>query len=66
MVRNFPIQVRKNADCGSINQTKRGQRTWLRYVVGHHSTSQQNKTGPLLIQDGCRRLQTSSNVPIFP
>ena len=46
MVRNSPIHVRQNADHGSI-KTKRGQRTRLRYVVGHHSISQQNK-GSLL------------------
>ena len=39
MVRNSPIQVRQNADHGSI-KTKRCQRARLRYVAGHYSTSQ--------------------------
>ena len=38
MVRNSLIQVRQNTDRGSINKTKRGQRTQLRYVAGHYST----------------------------
>ena len=65
MVRNSPMQVQQNADRGGI-KTKCCQCAWLCYVMGHCSTSQQNKGGPLLIQDGHRFPQTSSNVPIFP
>ena len=65
MVRNSPTQVRQSTDRGSI-KTKRCQRAQLRYVAGHYNTSQQNKCDPLLIQNGRRCPQTSSNVPIFP
>ena len=48
MVKNSPMQMRKNAERGSI-KTKRGQRARLHYVAGHYSTSQQNKGGPLYL-----------------
>ena len=64
MVRNSPMHVRQNANHSGI-KTKHCQRARLRYVVGHYSISQQNKGGPLLIQDGCRCSQTASNGPIF-
>ena len=61
MFRNSPTQVRQNTDCGGI-KTKHCQCAWLRYVVGHHRTSQQNKGGPLcpkMAVDACKHLEMS-------
>ena len=68
MVRNSPMQVWQTAGTGSI-KTKRVHRARLHYVAGHHSTSQENKVGPLCCKVDARWPQTLANIlkcPYFP